>query len=146
MRSTVLTAGTSHRPDKRRFSRHMNYSHIVAARIWADRALEFSWLAAVVLVPMITLPDSAFVATVGPAKTATLRIIASVAVIAWLLHGVLWLTARSLFPVIEPASRYCRKQIVFRESKALSVAAACLADSQCRHTCSRYAVFNVAVD
>ncbi len=82
----------------------MNYSHIVAARIWADRALEFSWLAAVVLVPLITLPDSAFVATVGPAKTATLRIIASVAVIAWLLHGVLWLTARSLFPVIEPAS------------------------------------------
>ena len=82
----------------------MKYSHIVAARIWADRALEFSWLAAVVLVPLITLPDSSFVATVGPAKTATLRIVASVAVIAWFFHGILWLTARSLFPILEPAS------------------------------------------
>lgn len=80
----------------------MTYSHIVVARAWADRALEFSWLAAIVLVPLITVPDSAFVATIGPPKTAALRIIASVAVVAWLMHGMLWLTARTLFPVLQP--------------------------------------------
>lgn len=75
----------------------MTLAHIQIARTWLDRALEFSWLAAIVVVPLIVLPDSSFVTTIGLPKTASLRILASLAAVAWIGHGMLWFSVRALF-------------------------------------------------
>ena len=80
----------------------LNLAHIQIARTWLDRALEFSWLAAIVIVPLIVLPDSSFVTTIGLPKTASLRILASIAAVAWIGHGMLWLSVHALFSASAP--------------------------------------------
>jgi O-antigen ligase len=89
----------------------MNLNHLQATRTWLDRSLELTWLAAVVVVPLITLPGSEFVTLMGLPKTVALRVIASIAAALWTGHFAVWITERALFDT--GASRDQKPEIAF---------------------------------